>query len=162
MQDSATSAHSFASDLIPVRLRHSLGRCLSLIVADVDVGCVSWRAVQAPAVPTRPLNTRSHARSCVVNLAEHSLLSQHISPLSRARPRSRVSIMLSLLLASVTFLSAALGQPTPLTPPNGQVGTACEILWTPDATGKWTQVKAVHACCVMWALTPILGWTDQH
>ncbi|KAG9018348.1 hypothetical protein FRB93_000051 [Tulasnella sp. JGI-2019a] len=48
--------------------------------------------------------------------------------------------MLTLLLASALLLSAVQGQPTPLTPPNGQVGE-CDILWTPDTTGKWTQTN---------------------
>ncbi|KAG8987226.1 hypothetical protein FRB94_002071 [Tulasnella sp. JGI-2019a] len=49
--------------------------------------------------------------------------------------------MLIWLLASPLFLSLVRGQPEPLQPTNGRVGSQCEISWLPDTTGKWMQTN---------------------
>ncbi|KAG9024650.1 hypothetical protein FRB95_011242 [Tulasnella sp. JGI-2019a] len=42
---------------------------------------------------------------------------------------------------ALAFVSSALAQPGPLTPSPAIEGQPCQITWTPDATGKWTQTN---------------------
>ncbi|KAG8901120.1 hypothetical protein FRB99_005552 [Tulasnella sp. 403] len=41
---------------------------------------------------------------------------------------------------ALALASAVLADPAPLTPPTSNEGGDCVISWTPDATGKWTDV----------------------
>ncbi|KAG8861436.1 hypothetical protein FRB96_002885 [Tulasnella sp. 330] len=43
---------------------------------------------------------------------------------------------------ALAFASSALAQPSPLTPAPSIEGQPCAITWTPDATGKWTQIES--------------------
>lgn len=92
-----------------------------------------------PPRGTRPLHNPAGPTCSHCIYSETSSLST-LNSLCCLRPRiNKMSLLTCLGL--LAFSLTALGQPGPLTPATGKVGGTCEIQWTADPTGTWTQVS---------------------